>query len=130
MQRIRVRWVAVPALVVLLFACREPSDLSVGIDYGPGVSRSLAEHRARTISDLTYSAIDDVRGGVLGLYQSSLSLSTIISTAIGGLLFAIAATLPYWTAALLAAIALIPSIVLFLRFGRKEQPSETTQSAS
>jgi MFS family permease len=73
---------------------------------------------------------DDVRGGVLGLYQSTLSLSTIISTALGGLLFAITATLPYWVAGLMAAIALIPSIILFLRYGREEQPVETSPTAA
>jgi DHA1 family tetracycline resistance protein-like MFS transporter len=61
---------------------------------------------------------DDVRGGVLGLYQSSLSLSTIVSTAVGGLLFAVFAALPYWVAGTMAAIALIPAVILFLRFGR------------
>ena len=38
----------------LLFGCRAAPDASVAIDYGPGVSRSLAGHRARTISNLAY----------------------------------------------------------------------------
>jgi DHA1 family tetracycline resistance protein-like MFS transporter len=69
----------------------------------------------------TTTVDDDVRGGVLGLYQSTLSLSTIISTALGGFLFAAAVTLPYWVAGTMAAIALVPSIVLFLRYGRQER---------
>lgn len=68
---------------------------------------------------------DDVRGGILGLYQSTLSLSTIISTALGGLLFAMMVALPYWVAGTMAAVALVPSIVLFLRFGREDQSSKT-----
>lgn len=64
---------------------------------------------------------DDVRGGVLGLYQSSLSLSTIISTAAGGVLYAIAVALPYWVAGTMAAIALIPSVLLLLRYGKVER---------
>ena len=68
---------------------------------------------------------DDVRGGVLGLYQSTLSLSTIVSTAVGGFLFAMTVTLPYWVAGLMAAIALVPSIILFLRYGREKQLAET-----
>ena len=73
---------------------------------------------------------DDVRGGVLGLYQSTLSLSTIISTALGGFLFAVAVALPYWVAGLMAAIALIPSIVLFLQYGRKEQQAKTAPTTA
>ncbi len=79
-----------------------------------------------SLQSLATSTVDDeVRGGVLGLYQSSLSLSTIISTAIGGLLFAAAAALPYWVAGAMAAIALIPSIILFLRYGHIEEKGET-----
>ena len=74
----------------------------------------------------TETVNDDARGGVLGLYQSTLSLSTIISTAVGGILFAITVTLPYWLACLMAAIALVPSIVLFLRYGREERKAETS----
>jgi MFS family permease len=73
----------------------------------------------------TSTVDDDIRGGALGLYQSSLSLSTIVSTALGGLLFAVAAALPYWVAGAMAAIALIPSIVLFLRYGHIEQGART-----
>ena len=75
-----------------------------------------------SLQSLATGTVDDeVRGGVLGLYQSTLSLSTIISTALGGVLYAIAITLPYWVAGTMAAIALIPSIVLFLRHGHIEQ---------
>jgi len=77
----------------------------------------------------TSTVDDDVRGGVLGLYQSTLSLSTIASTALGGFLYALAAALPYWVAGLMAAIALIPSVALFLRYGR-EQPSAKTTPAT
>jgi len=84
-----------------------------------------------SLQSLATNTVDDnVRGGVLGLYQSTLSLSTIISTAVGGFLFAITAALPYWVAGLMAAIALVPSIVLFLRYGREEQPVETSPTAA
>ncbi len=42
---------------------------------------------------------DQDRGGVLGMFQSSVNLSTIISTAIAGVLFARGPTIPYWTGA-------------------------------
>jgi DHA1 family tetracycline resistance protein-like MFS transporter len=67
---------------------------------------------------------DEVRGGVLGLYQSTLSLSTIFSTAMGGLLFSITMTLPYWVAAAMAAIALIPAVILYFRYGQTS-PADT-----
>lgn len=39
------------------------------------------------------------RGGVLGMFQSSINLSTIVSTAIAGILFAHAPQTPYWVGA-------------------------------
>ncbi len=62
---------------------------------------------------------DEYRGGVLGIYQSTLSLSIIISTAIGGVLFAMSATMPYWVSGIIAALALIPAIILLLQYGQK-----------
>lgn len=44
----------------------------------------------------TRTVADELRGGVLGVYQSSVSLSTIIATAISGTLFDIQPSLPYW----------------------------------
>ncbi len=74
-----------------------------------------------SLQSLATGTVDDeVRGGILGLYQSTLSLSTIISTAVGGLLFAAAAALPYWVAGMMAAIALVPAIVLLRRYGHIE----------
>ncbi|MGD2078297.1 MAG: MFS transporter [Chloroflexota bacterium] len=79
-----------------------------------------------SLQSLATSTVDDeVRGGVLGLYQSTVSLSTIVSTAVGGLLFALTATLPYWVAGLMAAIALIPSFVLLLRYGGNQAQTGT-----
>jgi len=42
---------------------------------------------------------DQDRGSVLGWFQSSINLSTIISTAIAGVLFARGPTVPYWIGA-------------------------------
>ncbi|MFP4320951.1 MAG: MFS transporter [Anaerolineales bacterium] len=55
---------------------------------------------------------EHLRGGVLGLYQSSRSLATIISTALGGTLFAITPTAPYWLSAVLFGASLVPAIYL------------------
>jgi MFS family permease len=78
----------------------------------------------------TSTVDDDVRGGVLGLYQSTLSLSTIASTALGGFLYALAAALPYWVAGLMGAIALIPSVALLLRYGRAQPADKTTPATA
>lgn len=61
---------------------------------------------------------DEYRGGVLGLYQSTLSLSIIISSAVAGVIFAISATLPYWIGGLMAALALIPALILLAQYGK------------
>lgn len=47
----------------------------------------------------TENADDSLRGGVLGIFQSVTSLSTIISTGVAGIIFAISPTMPYWIGA-------------------------------
>ena len=65
-----------------------------------------------TQSVATKAVDDSIRGGILGLYQSMASLGTIISTALGGVLFAIDPFLPFQVAAVLASAALGPAIWL------------------
>lgn len=60
----------------------------------------------------TNTVADELRGGVLGIYQSIISLSTIFSTAVSGTLFALDPTIPYWTGGLLSVLALIPAFIL------------------
>ena len=63
----------------------------------------------------TKTVADEVRGGVLGLYQSNLSLSTIFSTAVAGLLFNITPTTPYWIGVGLSLLSLIPAYIIWQR---------------
>ncbi len=65
-----------------------------------------------TQSTATKAVPGNLRGGILGLYQSLASLGTIIATAIGGVLFAIDPFLPLRVAALLALGALLPAVGL------------------
>jgi DHA1 family tetracycline resistance protein-like MFS transporter len=69
----------------------------------------------------TQAAPDELRGGVLGVYQSSISLATIISTAVSGAIFAVDPTLPFWSGGVLSLLALIPALVLVqqIRSGRR-----------
>ena len=60
---------------------------------------------------------DELRGGVLGVYQSTISLSTIASTAISGVIFAMSATAPYWLGGVLSVLVLIPAAVLIRQTG-------------
>jgi len=68
---------------------------------------------------------DESRGAVLGLYQSTISLSIIFSSAAGGVLFSIAPTRPYWVAGTLGALALIPAIILWRRYGTKKEVTDS-----
>jgi DHA1 family tetracycline resistance protein-like MFS transporter len=60
----------------------------------------------------THTVADELRGGVLGVYQSTISLSIIISTAISGVIFAMNPTAPYWLGAGLSLLVFIPAILL------------------
>lgn len=60
----------------------------------------------------THTVPDVLRGGALGVYQSVVSLATIVSTAVAGAIFAVNPTTPYWVGALLSMLALIPALLL------------------
>lgn len=60
----------------------------------------------------TTTVPDQMRGSVLGVYQSAISLSTIVSTAIGGVIFDIGPTMPYWVAGVLALVVIFPVFTL------------------
>ena len=70
----------------------------------------------------TTTVPDELRGGVLGWYQSAQSLSTIFGTALGGILFSITPTVPYWVASLLFIVILIPGIFL-VRWSDRRTPA-------
>lgn len=65
-----------------------------------------------TQSTATKAVPGNLRGGILGLYQSLASLGTIIATAVGGVLFAVDPFLPFRVAAVLAIAALVPAAAL------------------
>ncbi len=60
----------------------------------------------------TQTVGDELRGGVLGVYQSTISLSIIFSTAISGVIFAMNPTAPYWLGAGLSLLVFFPAILL------------------
>ena len=55
----------------------------------------------------------EMRGAVLGLYHSVMSLGVIISTAVAGSLFALDPTLPNWLGGILYCVALLPAAFLW-----------------
>jgi DHA1 family tetracycline resistance protein-like MFS transporter len=60
----------------------------------------------------TQTVNDTKRGSVLGVYQSSVSLAIIISTAIAGLIFTMHPTAPYWIGAILSLVVVLPAGIL------------------
>ncbi len=65
------------------------------------------------LQSLATRTVDDhTRGAVLGIYQSSVSLATIISTAIAGVIFTIQPALPYWIGAGLSLLVILPGLVI------------------
>jgi DHA1 family tetracycline resistance protein-like MFS transporter len=76
----------------------------------------------------TDTVADELRGGVLGVYQSTISLSTIASTAISGVIFAFSPTAPYWIGGMLSLLVLIPAVVLIRQTGAGRRQKATTAS--
>jgi multidrug resistance protein len=65
------------------------------------------------LQSLATRTVDDhTRGAVLGVYQSSVSLATIISTAIAGVIFTIRPNAPYWIGAGLSLLVILPGLVI------------------
>ena len=60
----------------------------------------------------TNTVADELRGGVLGIYQSTISLSIIFSTAVSGVIFAVNPTAPFWLGAGLSVLVFFPAILL------------------
>jgi DHA1 family tetracycline resistance protein-like MFS transporter len=73
----------------------------------------------------TRTESESVRGGVLGVYQSSVSLATIFSTAIAGTIYAANPTSPFWIAAALSLSVVAPALIL-LNMARANRFREPT----
>lgn len=58
----------------------------------------------------TRTVDESLRGGVLGVFQSAVSLAIILSTAIAGVIFTAGVTLPYWIGAVLSLAAILPAL--------------------
>ncbi|MDQ7024282.1 MAG: MFS transporter [Anaerolineae bacterium] len=80
---------------------------------------------------VTNTVPDNQRGGVLGLYQSSLSLSIIFGSAISGAIFEIAPIVPYIVGGSIFALMLIPAffLVQWVRQQEESQKINLPQSA-
>jgi len=66
-----------------------------------------------SLQSLTTNTVpDEYRGGVLGIYQSSLSLATIFSTALAGTLFSISPQTPYWVGGSLFIVVILMLVYL------------------
>jgi DHA1 family tetracycline resistance protein-like MFS transporter len=80
----------------------------------------------------TTAVSDELRGGVLGVYQSTISLSTIASTAIAGTIFLLNPTFPFLIGALLSLIVVVPALFLVKQThaGRRYPKEETAVTPS
>lgn len=76
----------------------------------------------------TQTVPDSLRGGALGVYQSSVSLATIVSTAVAGTIFAINPTMPFWVGASLSLLALVPTLLLTYQI-RRQKAVESSAAA-
>ena len=73
-----------------------------------------------TLQAIATRTVDDsMRGGVLGVYQSTTSLAVIISTAVAGVLFVMSPHMPYIAAFVLSALSLVPALMLVRYYGRQ-----------
>ena len=77
-------------------------------------------------SIVTNTVPDNQRGGVLGLYQSAISLSIIVGSAISGSLYTISPYTPYYVGGGLFALMIIPSYFL-MRWGKRQERARAAE---
>ncbi len=66
------------------------------------------------LQSLTTKTVDPkLKGGILGIYQSVISLSVIISTAIAGGIFEVSPIMPFFIGGVLFMLALVPAVFLW-----------------
>jgi MFS transporter, DHA1 family, tetracycline resistance protein len=85
-------WLAIPIIMMM----------AMGGGIGMPALQSLA----------TDTVDDELRGGVLGLYQSAASLSTIFGSALAGMLYALSATIPFIVSGGLTLLLVVPALYL------------------
>ena len=62
---------------------------------------------------ITKTVPPELRGAILGIYQSTMNLGVIVSTAISGALFALNPTLPNWSGGFLNLLSILPALLLW-----------------
>ncbi len=61
----------------------------------------------------TKTVAPQLKGGILGIYQSVISLAVIFSTAISGVIFEVSPTVPFLFGGILFFLALVPAVFLW-----------------
>jgi MFS family permease len=77
---------------------------------------------------VTTTVPDNQRGGVLGLYQSAISLSIVVGNAIAGSIFAISPATPFVIGGVLFVIMGIPAFFL-MRWSRRQKRKREDEAA-
>ncbi len=78
---------------------------------------------------LTKTVRAELRGAILGIYQSVMSLAVILGTAIAGLLFAVDPTFPNWLGGALSCVSLVPGLFLW-SWSRRNSRAAVAQLAN
>lgn len=110
-----------PMIVIVGLVLRSISMVFYAIALGPilaaigsvffALGSGIMMPPLQSIATKTVSA--ELRGGILGVYQSVISLAVIFSTALSGILFAINPTIPFWIGGGLFLVSLLPAVFLW-----------------
>jgi MFS transporter, DHA1 family, tetracycline resistance protein len=77
----------------------------------------------------TKTVASELRGGILGIYQSVISLAVIFSTGISGVIFAVDPIAPFWITVGLFSLALVPAVFLW-NWSRTHQKAKNEKFVS
>ena len=78
----------------------------------------------------TTTVADELRGGILGIYQSIINLAIIVSGTVAGVIFAISPTMPYWVGVGLSVLVIIPGLVLVREIPAKKPKAAAVGAAA
>ena len=119
-----------PMIVVIGLVLRSMSMVFFAIALGPFVAGIGSVFFALgsglmmpALQSLTTKTVaPEMRGGILGVYQSVISLSVIISTALSGFIFAVDPIMPFWIGGGLFVVSLLPAVFLWNWFRTHVKP--------
>ena len=117
--------IALRGLAMFMYALIASPWLAALNGFVFAIGMGIMTPTSQSVTTLTVD--DNMRGGVLGLYQSSISLATILGTAVSGTLYAVNPRTPYWVGGSLFVLAIFLALPVVRRYAEASNQVQQSQ---